>query len=62
MEPNIVILRLKESKDTPLSKFKVFSRGKKVQLGPEDVPKSEKPDGRVILEELEPEGGGKQSC
>jgi len=26
------------------------------------VPKSEKPDGKVILEELEPEGGGKQSC
>jgi len=26
------------------------------------VPESEKPDGRVILEELEPEGGGKQSC
>jgi len=26
------------------------------------VPKSEKPDGRVILEEVEPEGGGKQSC
>jgi len=26
------------------------------------VPKYEKPDGKVILEELEPEGGGKQSC
>jgi len=26
------------------------------------VPESEKPDGRVILEKLEPEGGGKQSC
>jgi len=26
------------------------------------VPESEKPDGRVILEELKPEGGGKQSC